>query len=181
MLTRNLDFSLQSARGEVGLGPAGEIWCESSSFCTETHPRPPCPAGRRGPSLLLFRGFLRGIRVLQLGPHERQRVAHGLRLEFALEGLVVCVEGWVVRRCSPSSPHAPPCSPRTPSRPSGAAHLDLLSLSCQNLVRKGGLDSRDWKETGSRHIKDPGMMGGGPEETRGGGARPGDRGEERGC
>ena len=43
VLTRNLDFSLQSARGEVGLGPAGEMWCESGSFCTETHPPAPLP------------------------------------------------------------------------------------------------------------------------------------------
>lgn len=34
VLTRNLDFSLWSARGEGELGPAGEIWCESGSFCT---------------------------------------------------------------------------------------------------------------------------------------------------
>lgn len=68
----------------------------------------------------------------------------------------------------PAPPDPPPRPDTTPPRPSGVAHLDLLSLSCQNLVRKGGLDSRDWKETGSRQVKDPGMMGGGPEETHGG-------------
>ena len=37
--------------------------------------------------------------------------------------------------------------------------------------------------TGKRRtgqVKDPGMMGGGPEETHGG-TQPGDRGEERDC
>ena len=76
------------------------------------------------------------------------------------------VGGQEVQPLKPSRPTLLP--PNRPPRPSGAAHLDLLSLSCQNLVRKGGLNSRDWKETGSRHIKDPGMMGRGPEETQGG-------------
>lgn len=54
------------------------------------------------------------------------------------------VGGQEVQPLKPSRPALlPPTTP--PPRPSGAAHLDLLFLSCQNLVRKGGLDSCDWK------------------------------------
>ena len=62
--------------------------------------------------------------MLQLGPHERQRVAYSLRLEFALEGLAVCVcrGGQQVQPLNPSRPTLLSPIPRLP-RPSGPLTL----------------------------------------------------------
>lgn len=62
-----------------------------------------------------------------------------------------------------------------PTQTPGPAHLGLpLSLSCQHLVRKGGLDEQDWKE-GEASGQDPDGrdVGRGPEGAHGGSARGG--------
>lgn len=77
--------------GRLGWGLQGKFGVSLAASAPRPTPRPLALLGSEAPCLLLFCGFLPGVHVLQLGPHERQRVAHGLRLEFSLEGLAVCM------------------------------------------------------------------------------------------
>lgn len=67
MLTRTLGLGLRSVKADVCLGPAGAIRCHLSSTPGPLPlPLSPRAARRQGSKLLLFRGFLLWVRMLQL-------------------------------------------------------------------------------------------------------------------
>ena len=97
---------------------------------TFSHP----PTGNKTPRPLLFCRFLPDVGMLQLRPDEGHRVAHGLRLETALERLEWVRKGWL-DGAALRAHTAPP------------AHLGLpLSLSGHRLTGKVVLSNPDWEE-----------------------------------